>query len=196
MPPVVGILLGVILLLVLIFAIAYASGWAPRTAGPSGEELGAGVGPERKAQIAIAITLATGLLMLIYAMNEPNRQAEAYDRQKETSIERGEHFFAQYCYGCHGYNGQGAIVPGQGVMAARALAPLFRGERSLTQAAAEYRRNYDAQIAPCFRAASKISLPCKASRALLAVTISLPAESKSRIARRAQSMPPTTSIAT
>jgi menaquinone-9 beta-reductase len=43
-----------------------------------------------------------------------------------------------------------------GVMAAQALAPLFRRECSLTQAAAEYRRNYDAQIAPCFRAASRI----------------------------------------
>ena len=118
MPPIVGILFGVILLLVLIFAIAYASGWAPRTAGPSGEGLGPGVGPERKAQIAIAVTLALGLLTLIYGLNEPNRQAEAYQRKRETSIERGEHFYAQYCYGCHGYNGQGAIVLGQGVLAA------------------------------------------------------------------------------
>jgi mono/diheme cytochrome c family protein len=118
MPPIVGILLGVILLLVLIFSIAYASGWAPRTAGPSGEGVGPGVGGERKAQIAIAITLALGLLILIYGLNEPNRQAEAYERQRETSIERGAHYFAQYCYGCHGYNGQGAIVPGQGVLAA------------------------------------------------------------------------------
>ncbi len=118
MPPIVGILFGVILLLVLILAIAYASGWSPRTAGPSGEALEPGVGPERKTQIAIAITLALGLLLLIYGLGEPSRQAEAYQRQRETSIERGAHFFATYCYTCHGYNGQGAIVPGQGVLAA------------------------------------------------------------------------------
>ncbi|HLH21017.1 MAG TPA: c-type cytochrome [Chloroflexota bacterium] len=118
MPPIVGILFGVILLLVLLFAIAYASGWTPRTAGPSGEGLAPGVGPERKAQIAIAITLAIGLLLLIYGLSEPSRQAEAYQRQRETSIEFGAHEFAQYCYGCHGYNGQGAMVPGQNIMAA------------------------------------------------------------------------------
>jgi mono/diheme cytochrome c family protein len=118
MPPVVGILFGVILLLLLIFAIAYASGWSPRTAGPTDEGLGPGVGPERKTQLAIAVTLAVGTLMLIYAINEPNRQAEAYERQRDESIDRGAHMFAQYCYGCHGYNGQGAIVPGQGLLAA------------------------------------------------------------------------------
>jgi mono/diheme cytochrome c family protein/cytochrome c2 len=118
MPPVVGILLGVILLLLLIFAIAYASGWSPRTAGPSDEGPDSGIGPERKTQLAIAVTLALGLLTLIYGLNEPNRQAEAYHRQKEMSIHRGEHLYAQYCYGCHGYTGQGAIVPGQGVLAA------------------------------------------------------------------------------
>lgn len=118
MPPIVGILFGVILLLLLIFAIAYASGWAPRTAGPSGAGLAAGLGPERKAQISIAVTLALGLLMLIYGLNEPNRQAEAYQRQREVSIERGARLYATYCYLCHGYNAQGAIVPGQGVLAA------------------------------------------------------------------------------
>ena len=87
MPPVVGILFGVILLLVLNLAIVYASGWSPAPARPSGDD-GADLGPERKTQIAIAITLAVGLLTLIYAFNEPNRQAEAYDRQKETSIDR------------------------------------------------------------------------------------------------------------
>jgi mono/diheme cytochrome c family protein len=118
MPPVVGILFGIILLLVLIFAIAYASGWSPRTPGPSGEGADSGIGPERKTQLAIAVTLALGLLTLIYGLNEPNRQAEAYERQREMSIHRGEHLYAQYCYSCHGYTGQGAIVPGQGVLAA------------------------------------------------------------------------------
>ena len=48
---------------------------------------------------------------------------------------------------------------------------------------------------PCLRAASKTSAPCSASSALLAVTTSLPAASRSSTARRAQSTPPTSSTA-
>ncbi|HEY7063301.1 MAG TPA: cytochrome c [Chloroflexota bacterium] len=118
MPSEVGLVLGIILFLLVIFAAAYASGWSPHTAAPSGEEPAGGLSAERKLQIVIALSLALGVLMLIYGLTEPTRQAEAYQRQKETSIERGQHFFATYCYTCHGYNGQGAIVPGQEVMAA------------------------------------------------------------------------------
>src|SRR5581483_4514138 len=49
---------------------------------------------------------------------------------------------------------------------------------------------------PCWRAASNTSAPHVASRALFAVTTSLPAASRRRIACLAQSTPPTTSTAT
>src|SRR6266852_77400 len=129
MPPIVGILIGVVLLLLLAFAVSYASGWAARPAAAPAEDVSGTLGRERKAQAAIAITLGVGLLLLLYGLNEPRRQAEAFERQREISIERGAHAYAQYCYGCHGYTGTGAIVPGQGIQAANLTVRKATGDR-------------------------------------------------------------------
>jgi menaquinone-9 beta-reductase len=49
-----------------------------------------------------------------------------------------------------------AVALHTGVMASQALAPFWQGERTLTGAAEEYRREYEAHIAPCFRVAARI----------------------------------------
>jgi mono/diheme cytochrome c family protein len=136
MPLIVGVGVGILLLVVLACAVAYASGWS---LGPAAgvADAGAALGQERKAQFIIAILAGIGLLTIIYGMSEPERQARAFERQRDTSIERGAHSFAQYCYGCHGYNGQGAIVPGQGVMAANLTTRRATGDRD------DDRKTYD-----------------------------------------------------
>jgi mono/diheme cytochrome c family protein len=135
-PAIVGILVGVALLLVLAFAVSYASGWAPRTAAADGETLGT-LGAERKVQLLIAIMLGIGIITLIYGLSEPHRQAEAFQRQRHESVDRGAHAYAQFCYGCHGYNGTGAIVPGQGVLGANLTIRRAMDDRD------ENRKTYD-----------------------------------------------------
>jgi len=117
MPMIVGVLVGIALLLILAFAVSYAAGWSAGGAAVD-SDAAATLGQERKAQLIIGVLLGTGLILLMYGLSEPSRQAEAFERQRHTSIERGAHAFAQYCYGCHGYTGTGAIVPGQGIQAA------------------------------------------------------------------------------
>ncbi|MBX5490706.1 MAG: c-type cytochrome [Chloroflexi bacterium] len=127
-----GVLAGIVLLVLLAFAVAYASGWSPRpqgTAPPAEPETASAIGMERKIQVVIAAVLAIGALLVIYGINEPNRQATAFARQREQAIDRGMHAFAQYCVPCHGYNGAGAIVPGQGVQAANLTVHRATGDR-------------------------------------------------------------------
>jgi mono/diheme cytochrome c family protein len=128
MPMIVGILVGIALLLILAFAVSYAAGWSAGGAAADGDAA-ATLGQERKAQLIIGVLLGTGLILLIYGLSEPSRQAEAFERQRHTSIERGAHAFAQYCYGCHGYTGTGAIVPGQGIQAANLTIRRATGDR-------------------------------------------------------------------
>ncbi len=135
MPAIVAILIGLALLVLLAFAVAYATGFGSRPAGtgeaaPTAEgELPPGVGAERKTQVAMAMILTIGVVMLLYGLNEPQRQAAAIERQRETAMERGARLYAQYCFGCHGYNGQGAIVPGQEVLAANLALRAATGDR-------------------------------------------------------------------
>src|SRR4051794_24745667 len=134
MPLIVGVGVGILLLVLLSCAVAYASGWAPSVGAA---DSAAAIGHERKSQFIIAILAGIGLLTIVYGMSEPERQARAFERQRETSIERGAHAFAQYCYGWHGYNGQGAIVPGQGVLAANLTVRRASGDRD------DGRKTYD-----------------------------------------------------
>ncbi len=134
MPLIVGVLVGVILLLLLAFAVSYAAGWSPRA--PAETDLAA-IGQERKAQFIIAAVLGIGIVTLLYGLGEPERQAKAFERQRETAVERGAHAFAQYCYTCHGYTGTGAIVPGQGVLGANLSIRRATGDRD------EDRKTYD-----------------------------------------------------
>jgi len=137
MPVIVGVVVGLVLLVLLAFAVAYAAGWSPRLGSVGGADTTTDIGEERKAQLIIAVLAGIGLLTILYGLSEPERQAKAFERQRETSVERGAHSFAQYCYGCHGYNGQGAIVPGQGVMAANLTTRRATGDRD------DDRKTYD-----------------------------------------------------
>jgi len=56
--------------------------------------------------------IATGLILTIYGFVDPIRQANARERQENTSIERGVESYATLCYACHGTEGKGAVVPG------------------------------------------------------------------------------------
>src|SRR5687767_11252560 len=106
MPPIVGILIGLGLLALLGVAVAYASGLGARpataadtTAAVDGDE-STGIGPERKAQLAIGLSLALALITLLYGLNEPGRQAQAVETQRHLAMERGAQLYAQYCYSC------------------------------------------------------------------------------------------------
>ena len=135
MPVIVGILVGLILLLLLAFAVSYAAGWSAR-GGDEGDLPGT-LSAERKVQLIIAVVLGIGVVTLLYGLGEPERQAKAFERQRETAVERGAHAFAQYCYGCHGYTGTGAIVPGQGIQAANLSIRRATGDRD------DDRKTYD-----------------------------------------------------
>jgi len=132
-PVIVGVLIGIVLLLLLAFAVSYAAGWSP-SAAAEGDAM---VGSERKVQLIIAMVLGIGLVLLLYGLGEPERQAKAFERQREEAIDRGAHAFAQYCYGCHGYTGTGAIVPGQGIQAANLTLRRATGDRD------DDRKTYD-----------------------------------------------------
>jgi mono/diheme cytochrome c family protein len=135
MPAVVGVLIGLVLLVILGLAVAYATGLGARpataasTAPDADADGAANVGPERKAQLAIAVTIAVGVITLIYGLNEPHRQAEAIERQRHLAMERGAGIYARLCYTCHGYTGTGAIVPGAEVMAANLSLRRATGDR-------------------------------------------------------------------
>jgi mono/diheme cytochrome c family protein len=136
MPVIVGILVGIALLLILAFAVSYAAGWSAGGAEPDVDSA-ATIGQERKAQLVIGALIGTGVILLIYGLSEPSRQAEAFERQRHTAVERGAHAYAQYCYGCHGYTGSGAIVPGQGIQAANLTIRRASGDRD------DDRKTYD-----------------------------------------------------
>jgi mono/diheme cytochrome c family protein len=155
MPAIVGIVIGVGLLVLLAFGVAYASGWSARPARAEDEDLPGALGMERKAQAAIALTAGIGVVLLVYGLSEPQRQAAAVERQRHQSEERGAHLFASLCYTCHNYNGQGAVVPGQGVMAANLTA--LRAKAHLGQPPEEYQQNLDADKATWDRVTKTIA---------------------------------------
>jgi mono/diheme cytochrome c family protein len=81
---------------------------------------------ERKVQLVLALLIGTGLLMLLYGVLEPVRQASANDRQENLAIERGINQYVSLCVSCHGIDGQGAVVPG--VEPQRVAPPLNRAQ--------------------------------------------------------------------
>ncbi|HEY8477535.1 MAG TPA: cytochrome c [Chloroflexota bacterium] len=78
---------------------------------------------EKKVMVAIVLMGALALMLLGYAINEPNRQAAAKVRLEEVAIERGVQTYATLCYPCHGADGRGAVVPpgGENIVVAPAL---------------------------------------------------------------------------
>lgn len=51
--------------------------------------------------------MAAGLIILMYMIFEPQRQAAASNEQVHMAVERGRELFAENCIVCHGTNGQG-----------------------------------------------------------------------------------------
>src|SRR5829696_6338120 len=99
-----GVIAGVVLLVLLAFAVAYASGWGQRAptaaTAPTDAEGASNISMERKMQAVLAAVLGVGGVMLLYGINEPNRQATAFQRQRVVAEHRGEHAYAQLCSGC------------------------------------------------------------------------------------------------
>ena len=136
MPVLVGVLVGIALLLILAFAVSYAAG---SSAGGAGRRRRVGRRARAGAQGA-AHHRGIARHRRDPADLRPQRalrQAEAFERQRDTSVERGAHVFAQYCYACHGYTGTGAIVPGQGIQAANLTIRRATGDRD------DDRKTYD-----------------------------------------------------
>jgi mono/diheme cytochrome c family protein len=67
---------------------------------------------ERKLLFATALVIFTGVFLTGYGFWDPMRQASARERQLNTSVKRGVENYAVLCYGCHGEDGKGAVVPG------------------------------------------------------------------------------------
>src|SRR4051794_37684023 len=106
----VTLVVGMLLLLVLL--VVYASG-VGRHAHAEPESVPTGnPSMERKVVVILGLLILSGLLLTGYSFVEPARQAADTDRRETISIERGIDTFTTLCIGCHGIDGQGAIVPG------------------------------------------------------------------------------------
>ncbi|MCC7104180.1 MAG: c-type cytochrome [Chloroflexi bacterium] len=103
-----GAIVALALLLFLIWMALYAT--APRPAEPEGPPTGS-VSSERKVLTAIVLVVLTGVSLTVYGFFEPARQAAAAERQQKLVIERGIANYASLCYACHGFSGDGAVVP-------------------------------------------------------------------------------------
>lgn len=67
---------------------------------------------ERKLLLVTGMIIFTGVFLTAYGFWDPIRQAQAQERQLNTSIHRGVENYATLCYSCHGVDGKGAVVPG------------------------------------------------------------------------------------
>jgi len=106
----VVLVIGMLLLLGLL--VAYASG-VGRAAHEEPEEVPTGnPSMERKVVVILGLLILSGLLLTGYSFVEPQRQTAAADRRETISIEHGIDTFTTLCIGCHGIDGQGAVVPG------------------------------------------------------------------------------------
>ena len=103
---IVAFALGIFLLWVLV----YASGLVRPKVRTEAAVTGAAA-MERKVLLATGMIIATGVVLTVYTFFDPIRQANAKERQENTSIERGVESFATLCYPCHGTDGKGAVVP-------------------------------------------------------------------------------------
>jgi len=67
---------------------------------------------EKKIAIGLALSLAIAILLPLYVIGEPGRQAAAAQRQQHESIKRGAEVFVNtQCATCHGSRGEGKIGP-------------------------------------------------------------------------------------
>lgn len=100
------------LLLLLVLLVLYAGGVGRRANLPPDEVPTGNPSMERKVVATLAMMIISGLMLLGYSIYEPIRQAQAQDRQENIAIERGIEEYTSLCIGCHGIDGQGAVVPG------------------------------------------------------------------------------------
>lgn len=100
------------LLLLLVLLAIYASGVGRRATLPVEEVPTGNPSMERKVVVILGMMIVSGLLLIGYSIYEPIRQARAQDRQETIAIERAVETFTSNCYGCHGIDGRGAVVPG------------------------------------------------------------------------------------
>lgn len=98
---------------------------------------------ERKLLLVTGMVLFTGVFLTGYGFWDPIRQAQAQERQLNTSIQRGAENYATLCYGCHGTDGKGAVVPGSEPK--RVTPQLNREQLWVTQAQDPdaYKANYE-----------------------------------------------------
>jgi mono/diheme cytochrome c family protein len=66
----------------------------------------------RQVTAFVTMFMAAGLIILMYMIFEPQRQAAASNHQVHTAVERGAELFAENCVVCHGLNGQGIAGAG------------------------------------------------------------------------------------
>jgi mono/diheme cytochrome c family protein len=143
MPNLWGIVVPIVVLLVFVLIVLRLAELLQPTRPPeAAEEVTGARAMERKVGVVIALSAAIGLFLVFYAVNEPNRQAAAVVRQEHLSVERGVRNYTTLCYGCHGNDGRGAVVPGsEPPRVAPALnRPDFRAEGKSPD---EVKRTYD-----------------------------------------------------
>ena len=61
----------------------------------------------RQVTAFVTMFMAAGLIILMYMIFEPQRQAAASNHQVHTAVERGAELFAENCVVCHGTKGEG-----------------------------------------------------------------------------------------
>jgi mono/diheme cytochrome c family protein len=106
----VTLVVGMLLLLGLL--VVYASGVGRRShAEPEAVPTG-NPSMERKVVVILGLLILSGVLLTGYSFVEPQRQATDMDIRETVSIKRGIETFTTLCIGCHGVDGQGAVVPG------------------------------------------------------------------------------------
>lgn len=66
----------------------------------------------RQVTAFVTLSMAVGLILLMYLIFEPQRREASADEALELSSERGAHLFAENCVICHGATGQGIAGAG------------------------------------------------------------------------------------
>lgn len=94
-----------------LWVLVYASGLVRPKVREEAETVTGATAMERKALLATGMVIAIGVWLTAYGFYDPIRQVNARERQLETSIGRGVETYATLCYGCHGVDGKGAVVP-------------------------------------------------------------------------------------
>ena len=66
---------------------------------------------EKTGYSALIMLAVVALMIPVFWITESNAQAIAKVQQHTTAVDRGARLFAQYCFTCHGINGQGLVGP-------------------------------------------------------------------------------------